>query len=156
INITDPGAGENVSCRQQFTLWKDDQNPFASTIKVKCLKSFPFVYNTLANGTEIITAKVNANPQTDRPVTVTGNALDIHSKNSGMAIAVTSASSFISLFDDNIIADHYNPKEPSTFPRPIAFAMHNAVFTTTPANTLMLIGELDEDFVKVKKGSFYL
>lgn len=81
ISITDLQAG-NLCCNQEYALWKDDLNPFASSVKLQYTNAFPFLYNALANGTETLLAFANTNPLLDRPVTVSGQALDIHSKNS--------------------------------------------------------------------------
>ena len=125
IGITDLQAG-NIYCWQEYKLWKDESNPFVSTIKLNYTQSFPFIFNTVANGTETVFVLTNANPQIDRPVTVAGQALDIHSKNSMLLLAVNKSLQIIALYDDNILMDNYNPKDPASFPKPIALALQNA------------------------------
>lgn len=155
IGITDLFAG-NVLCNQEYKLWKDELNPYTSTIKLSYSKSFPFIYNSTANGNELVYALTNSNPLIDRPVTVIGQPLDIHSKNSLLLLAVNKAWQLIGLYDDNIILDNYNPNDPASFPKPIALALQNALFTVTPTNGCLLFGELAADFVKVEKGFLFL
>lgn len=155
IGITDLQAG-NIYCNQEYKLWKDELNPFVSTIQLSYSNSFPFIFNTTANGNEAVFVLTNANPQVDRPVTVAGQALDIHSKNSLLLLAVNKTLQLIALYDDNILLDNLNPKDPSSFPKPIALALHNALFTVTPVNGCLLFGDLADDFVKVEKGFLFL
>ncbi len=155
IGVTDLQAG-NIYCSQEYKLWKDESNPFVSTIKLSYTHSFPFIFNTIANGTEAIFVLTNANPQVDRPVTVAGLAMDIHSKNSMLLLAVNKTLQIIALYDDNILLDNYNPKDPASFPKPIALALQNALFTVTPVNGCLLFGDLADDFVKVETGFLFL
>ena len=114
---------------------------------------FPFVYNTSANGNEAFLALANANPLLDRPVTVTGQPFDIHSKNSVLIVAVNKAWKLIYLFDDNILFDNYNPNQPKgTLPSPLALALHNALFKVTPVNGCLLFGALADDMRARRKG----
>lgn len=154
IGITDQTAG-NALCRQEYKLWKDEQNPYHSSIKLSYSHSFPYIYNTAANGNELVYALTNANPLIDRPVTVIGQPLDIHSKNSLLLLAVNKAWQLIGLYDDNMIADNAVPGK-NSFPRPIALALQNALFTVTPPNGCLLFGELASDFIKVEKGFLFL
>jgi hypothetical protein len=95
--------------------------------------------------------------QTDRPVTVAGEALAIRSKNSLLVLAVNKISRLIYLFDDNILFDNidFTQKSPS-FPRPVALALRNALFKVTPVNGCLLFGQLAEDFVEVSRGFLFL
>jgi len=76
------------------------------------LAVFPFIFNTTADGNEAFLAFANANPLLDRPVTVTGLPFDIRSKNSALIVAVNKAWKLIYLFDDNILFENYDPKQP--------------------------------------------
>ena len=71
IAITDLGAG-NTLCQQEFELWKDKLNRFGTTAEVQFLAAAPFFFNTLANGTELLSTLVNADVRADRPVTAKG------------------------------------------------------------------------------------
>ncbi|MGI8950603.1 MAG: hypothetical protein ACR2FN_03355 [Chitinophagaceae bacterium] len=59
------------------------------------------------------------------------------------------------LYDDNILQDNYN-NEYAYFPKPISFALHNALFKVTPANECLLFGELADNFIQVEKGALFL
>jgi hypothetical protein len=156
INFTDLQAG-NLYCNQEYKLWKDDQNPFGSSVKLQFTDSFPYIFTTFVNGTEALLALTNANPLPDRPVRVSGEALDIHSKNSLLFLGVSKAFKLIYIYDDNILFDNYNPNQPKdTIPKPIALALHNALFKVTAVNGCLLFGELAEDMVKVGKGILFL
>ncbi|MEO6681755.1 MAG: hypothetical protein ABIN48_02930, partial [Ginsengibacter sp.] len=156
FSLIDAAAGKNIYCHQKFLLWQDEANPFPSSVKLVFAKSFPFVYYNHVNGTEFISAKVHANPQFDRPVTVTGNALNIQTKNSDFYLIGHKEFRRFMLSDDNILQDNFNPDEKVPFAKPIAFALQNAVFTTTAVNGLILFGTLEEDFIRVKTGSLFL
>jgi hypothetical protein len=156
LNFTDLQAG-NVFCTQDYGLWKDELNPYGSTVKLNYTAAFPFVYNTFANGNEAFLALANANPRLDRPVTVTGQPFDIHSKNSVLIVAVNKAWKLIYLFDDNIIFDNYDPNQPeAAAPAPAALALHNALFKVTPVNGCLLFGSLANDMRQVEKGGVFL
>lgn len=156
LNITDLQAG-NVFCTQEYRLWKDALNPYGSTVKLNYTAAFPFVYNTTADGNEAFLASVNTNPLLDRPVTVTGQAFDVHSKNSTLIVAVNKAWKLVYLFDDNILFDNYDAKHPkTTLPPPLALALHNALFKVTPANGFLLFGALADDMLRVEKGLAFL
>ncbi len=79
-------------CTQEYLLWKKDAlNPYGSSVKLTYTAAFPFIYTTSADGNEAFLALANANPLLDRPVTVTGQPFDIHSKNSALIVAVNKA-----------------------------------------------------------------
>ena len=156
LSLTDLQAG-NVFCTQEYRLWKDELNPYGSTVKLNYTAAFPFVYNTFANGNEAFLALTNATPLLDRPVTVTGQPFDIHSKNSVLIVAVNKAWKLIYLFDDNILFDNYDPNKPTaTLPSPLALALHNALFKVTPVNGCLLFGALAEDMQHVENGVVFL
>ncbi len=132
IAITDLQAG-NIYCSQEYKLWKDDQNKFGTSVKLQYSNSFPFLYNTLANGNEVLLAIADTNPLVDRPVNAAGQPFDIHSKNSILLLAATKTFKAIYLYDDNIILDNYDPKKPKeTLPKPQSLALTNALFQSNP------------------------
>ena len=156
IDVTDLQAG-NLFCTQEYKLWKDDVNPFGSSIKLQYAAAFPFVYLTVANGNEALLALANTNPLLDRPVTVTGQPFDIHSKNSLLILAVNKVFKLIYLYDDNILFDNYDPNKPKgPLPQPLAIALHNALFKVTPVNGCLLFGLLADDMVTVERGALFL
>jgi hypothetical protein len=147
----------SVSLYQDFDMWKDAQNAFGTTVRVQCLPTAPFFYDTLASGDELLSTFVNADVRADRPVTVTGEAVEIRSKNSLLVLAATASFRFIYLFDDNILLDTVDlTKQPPTLPQPISLALRNALFKVTPVNGCLLAGLLAEDFVKIERGFLFL
>jgi hypothetical protein len=156
IGITDLSAG-NKLCSQEYKLYKDDKNPYISTVKLQYKNAFPFYYNTLSTGFEMLLAQVNAQPLLDRPVTVTGTPLAISSQNSLLLLAAGKNLRTLYLYDDNILFDNYDPNKPKeTLPKPLSLALNNGFFKVTPVNGFLLFGELAEDFIKVKTASVFL
>src|SRR5262249_28849185 len=156
IAISDLTSG-NVFSHQNFEMWKDEQNPYGTSIRVQYLSTAPFFYNTLASGVELLMTQVDADVRADRPVTVKGEALEIRSKNSLLILAATTSFRLIYLFDDNILLDTLDlTKQPPALPKPISLALHNALFKVTPVNGCLLAGLLAEDFVKIERGFLFL
>jgi hypothetical protein len=108
----------------------------------------------------VLETVVNSNPLIDRPITVSGNALAIHSKNSTLMLSVHKLFRLIYLYDDNMLFDNYNPDKPKALviqPPTIGLALRNALFKVTPVNGILLFGELAEDnIMKVKKANLFL
>jgi hypothetical protein len=156
VAVADVAAG-NIFCHQSFQLWQDEQNPYGTSVDVQFPTAAIFFYFTFANGNEALMTFVNADVQTDRPVTVAAEKLAIRSKNSVLLIAVNKNLKLLYLFDDNILFDNTDwQKNPPNLPSPIALALRNALFKVTPVNGCMLIGQLADDFVKVERGFLFL
>ena len=112
--------------------------------------AFPLFYAATAQGAELVLAQVDAEARLDRPVDVSGSALAIRSKKSLLVLSYTDTQQFVYLYDDNILVDNLDPNQPAAgqLPEPIALALHNALFTTTPVNGFLLFAELlDEEVV---------
>ena len=156
IAITDLSAG-NALCVQDFALWVDKLNRFGTTAEVQFLGAAPFFFNTLANGTEVISTLVNADVRTDRPVTAKGEPLEIRSKKSLLVLAATKSFRLIYLFDDNMLVDNTDlGKKPPQIPQPLSLVLNNALFKTTAVNGCLLFGTLAQDFIKVERGALFL
>ncbi|CAN5867244.1 hypothetical protein BH18ACI4_BH18ACI4_06970 [soil metagenome] len=156
ISISDP-LSKNSFGQQTLELWKDDLNKFGTTVELYYPHATPFSYFTFANGNEALMIFGNADVKIDRPVTVAGEALAIHSKNSLLILTANKNVRLIYLFDDNIFVDSVDlTSRPPSFPKPIALALRNALFKVTPVNGCVLFGSLAEDFVKVSHGFLYL
>jgi hypothetical protein len=154
--ITDLHAG-NLYCSQEFGLWKDEMNKFGSSIKLQYTTSFPLVYITSADGNESLIASVSSNPLLDRPVTVSGNPLDIHSENSTLVLSLHKIFKLIYLYDDNILFDNYDPStQKGTISPAISLALHNALFKLTSVNGCLLFGNLNPDLTKIENGKLFL
>jgi hypothetical protein len=156
ISISDPTANNSFG-QQTLKLWKDDLNRFGTTVDLHYSPATPFFYFTAADGNEVLSILSNADVKIDRPVTVAGEALAIHSKNSLLILTANKAIRLVYLFDDNIFIDSIDQtKKPPSFPKPIALALRNALFKVTPVNGCVLFGSLADDFVKVTNGFLYL
>ena len=156
IYMVDKSTAGSVYNEQRFKLWQDDQNPFGSDVQVSFPQAFSFTYICLSSGVEMIAATANINAHLDRPVTVSGQPLAIRSKNGTFSISASATGVRLGLFDDNILQDNLDPDKIEDLFKPIALALHNAVFTTTPVNGFLLIGTLEPDFIEVKKGFVFL
>lgn len=155
LNITDlesNGAGY----RHQFEAWKDAENPYGTTLEVNYLKKGLFLYNSLAEGTETFNLFADIKFKVDRPVKVNGEAVAINSKATALMLVVTTYKRNIILYDDNILWDNKLPADKIPTVKPIALAMHNALFTVTPANGAVLYGEFEEDLSKIYTGNLFL
>ena len=156
IVVLDFHAG-NHYCNQQYQLWTDQENPYGSTLKVQYTEDFPIFYISHVNGTEVLDVIGNTNPLLDRPVTVSGNKLDIQSKNSTLLTSVSKNKKLLYVYDENILFDNFNPQtKKNPILTPIAFALHNALFKTTSVNGLVLFGELADDLIRIAKGFLFL
>jgi hypothetical protein len=141
----------------EIELWKDKLNRFGTTAEVQFLAAAPFFFNTLANGTELLSTLVNADVRADRPVTAKGEPLEIRSKKSLLVLAATSSFRLVYLFDDNMLVDNTDlAKKPPQIPKPLSLVLNNALFKTTTVNGCLLFGSLAEDFVKVERGTLFL
>ena len=156
IGITDVGAASSA-LRETLNLWRDQQNPFGSSVLLELPAITPFFYESVASGAEAVLTFANANVQADRPVTVAGRALSIFSKNSLVMLAATKTQRLVYLFDDNILLDNQTlTKNPRPVPAPIALALHNALLKVTPVNGCLLLGTLDASFARVESGFLFL
>jgi hypothetical protein len=156
ITISDLQAG-NVFCTQEFKLWTDAINPYGSSVKLKYTAKFPFAYHSAASGNETFVALADTNPLLDRPVSVSAQPFDIHSRNTVLIVAVSNTARLVYLFDDNILFDNYDPNQPkSTLPAPVALALNNALFKITPVNGFLLFGALSKDLKHVERGDVFL
>jgi len=156
LSVSDVMA-DNSFAHQQFQLWKDAQNTFGTTIDLRYPKITPFFYFTFADGNEAVMASGNADVKIDRPVTVSGQAPAIKSKSSLMVLSANKTTRLLHLFDDNIVTDSIDlTKKPPALPKPIAFALRNALFKVSPVNGCVLFGSLNDNFTDVTHGFLYL
>lgn len=162
--IADPGRisvadkmATGATAHQRFELWRDEQNPHGTTLEVKYTEETPYFYFSFAEGNEALMTIGNADARIDRPVTVKGEPPAVRSKNTIVILGVSEAARLIYLFDDNILLDNLDlKKKPPVLPKPIALALNNALFKTTPINGCLLFGQLAEDLVKVSRANLFL
>lgn len=156
ISVSDLTAN-NSFAHQQFKLWKDELNQFGTTIEIRFPAVTPVLYFTFAEGNETVLAWGQADARIDRPVTVSGEAPPIRTKNSLLALSGTKAARLFSLIDDNIVSDNVDlTRKPPIIPKPIALALRNALFKVSPVNGCGLFGSLNEDFTRITNGFLYL
>lgn len=156
ISVSDLLA-KGAFAKQSFELWRDEQNPYGTTVEMQYPEAAPFFYFTFADGNELLMALGNADARIDRPVTVKGEPPPVRSKKTLLLLAVSDTRRLIYLFDDNILLDNIDlKKKPPVLPKPISLALNNALFKVTPVNGCLLFGRLDEDLVKVVRGNLFL
>lgn len=158
IGITELKSN-SIGASQEIQLWRDKQNPHGTNAVFTYLKDVAWIYNCLANGMEAVLTACHSDVNTDRPVKVNGEPLKIHTKTSFALIATSKTNNAIMLYDDNIIADNLQTAIPgNNQPRiiPIALALENALFTTTPVNGCLLIADCDKQWKKAVYAKLFL
>ncbi|MBC7887187.1 MAG: hypothetical protein H7Z13_04815 [Ferruginibacter sp.] len=148
--------GNASGAQQDFNLWRDELNPYGSAMQLSFGSAMIFLFNTLAKGDEMIAGMCNADVQTDRPVKVDGNAVAVKSKSSLVLMTVNKLKKSLHLVDENMLWDNKLPADKIPKVRPYALAMHNALFTVTPPNGLIIFAEINDDFKALKSGKMYL
>jgi len=155
IGITDLTANA-AGATQSFTLWQDEANPHGSSLELGFGTATLFLFNTLAKGDELIAGLCNADVRSDRPVKVDGHAVPIRSKQSLFMLAVSKHHKLFILLDENMLWDSKLPGDKIPKVRPIALAMHNALFTVTPPNGLVIFADVDDDYTALSAGRMFL
>lgn len=164
IGITDLES-DGLGAYQNFEGWdysktnveNEDVAPIYKTeFHVQFKKTVAFIFNTVAKGDEVIFGASDWHIKADRPVKVNGEAVTIKSKGSGFILAASAKKRLLMVVDQDILWDHKLPNDKIPKVKPIALAMHNALFTTTPVNSLIVFAEVKEDWKKLTKGSMYL
>jgi hypothetical protein len=155
IGITSLNS-DGSGAQQQFDAWKDELNPFGSSISCRFRKNAALVFNTLAKGDEMVFSVGDLNLKTDRPVTVNGEAVPVRSSQSAFMLAVSKLKKLLIVVDENMLWDNKLPADKIPKVKPVALALHNALFTVTPPNSLVIFAECSNDFQKLSKGTMYL
>lgn len=148
IGITDLLA-EGEGAFQEFAHWKDGQNEHGTSLSVFLGKKTSFLYNSLAEGIELLVASANAVHYVDRPVMVNGLPVGVKTKDSLLILAGTEAKNILYLIDDNILWDNKLPNDKVPKFKSLALALENALFTVTPVNGAMVFGECTEDWTRI-------
>jgi hypothetical protein len=155
INITDL-LSDGSGAFQNYIGWNDEQNVFGTTIECKYNKKSLLVFNTVAKGDELIFGLSDWNIKTDRPVKVNGEAVTVKTKNSTFVLAVSKTKNTLTVFDENLLWDNKLPADKIPKVKPYALAMHNALFTVTPPNSVALFAEATPDLKALTKGQMFL
>src|SRR5581483_10386008 len=144
--LVDPGVitvvaltARGLGARESINLWaKQAGGPPVSRVDLSWPSQFGLRFISASLGAEgaILTGSVAAN--LDRPVTVAGNRVFIQSKLA--IIAFIESAVFTGIFIDAVLDP---PPAPPSPPLPLAFAIRNSVFRTTPAANFALTGAFD-------------
>jgi hypothetical protein len=155
IGITDL-ISDGEGAFQEIDHWKDDLNEHGTSISLSLNKSALFLYNSLAEGVEMLVSLANSQIKVDRPLQVNGLPVSVKTKNSALILAGTDDKKLIYLSDDNILWDNKLPFDKVPNFKSIAIALENALFTLSPVNGAMVFGECSEDWTKIIKSQTFL
>lgn len=147
VLVTD-GAAASPGAEQRLRLWQESSPPGRSTIDLRYATPSQLTYLSAATGAEVLMAHGDADARLDRPVDVAGTPLPVRTRGSLLVLSFTDAVRLAFLYDGDILADAAIPGGVMT-PRPVprALAIRNALFTTTPVNSLLLFAALRDDEV---------
>ena len=139
---------ENTNARQKFNFWNNEKTGFLSYADLNFSKKFPLQYNIFSNGTEAISCITNAIINTDRPLKVTGESIEIFSKNSFFLLAYNKDLQTVFLFDNDVLQDMH-PSTPGSSQEFTAnsIALENALLNISPCIAFGLFGELKTEDV---------
>lgn len=155
IGITDL-VSDGEGAFQEIDHWKDDLNDHGTSISLSLNKAAMFLYNSLAEGTELLLGLANAQIKVDRPLQVNGLPVGVRTKNSALVLAGSDTKKLIYLFDDNILWDNKLPFDKVPKFKSLAIALENALFTISPVNGALVFGECSEDWTKIIKSQTFL
>ncbi|MDR7129600.1 hypothetical protein J2X69_001945 [Algoriphagus sp. 4150] len=155
IGITDLiSNGEGAF--QEIDHWKDDLNAYGTSVSIALNKSAMFMYNSLAEGTEMLVALANTQIKVDRPLQVNGLPVSVKTKNSALVMAGSDDKNLIYILDDNILWDNKLPFDKVPNFKSIAIALENALFTLSPVNGALVFGECNADWSKIVRSQTFL
>ncbi|MGQ0679968.1 MAG: hypothetical protein ACT4OM_10020 [Actinomycetota bacterium] len=155
IFILDDDAS-NLFAHQEFRLWKDEDSRFRSELELRYTDSFALFYSSNSQGTEMVMSRAKVEARIDRPVDVRGDPLSVRTTDSQLILTYSDDQQGVSIYDDNILADAM--KAGTTWPEvpgAVSLAIRNALFITTPANSLLLFATLADERT-VEKGALVL
>jgi len=148
--------GDGAGATQSFALWQDEANRFGTTMEWRLLKDSLFLYNTAAAGYEMLVGTTDCRILVDRPVKVDGTAVTVNSKKSLYSLVAGKAGRQVAIVDNDVLMDSSDPGKSVPKVKPFGLAMHNALFTVTPPNSVVLFAECTEDFATLTRGKLYL
>jgi hypothetical protein len=161
--LVDPGrigmtdlSGEGEGAFQEFEHWKDEKNEHGTSLRVFLGKSTSLMYNSLAEGIELLASTVNAVLNVDRPVMVNGLPVGVKTKDSLLILAGFEDKNLLYLIDDNILWDNKIPHDKVPKFKSLALALENALFTVTPVNGAMIFGTCTPDWRRITKSQTML
>ncbi|HSI74803.1 MAG TPA: hypothetical protein VK957_02860, partial [Lunatimonas sp.] len=155
ISITDLSSNW-LGVFQEIGHWNDDFNPHGTSVALDFQNEMPFIYNSLAEGTEVVLAEAHAEIKVDRPVQVNGLPVVVKTKHSVVVMAASEANNLLYLFDDNVLWDNKLPFDKVPQFKTIALALENALFSVSPVNGGLLFGKCNEDWTRITDSHTFL
>ncbi len=155
IAITDL-ISDGLGAFQEIDHWRDELNEHGTSIAVSMIKKSAFLFNSLAEGTEMVVAQANSEIKVDRPLQVSGLPIGIKTKNSALVLAGSDKKKLLYLFDDNILWDNKLPFDKVPKFSSLAIALENALFTISPANGALIFGECNQDWTRIIRSETFL
>ncbi|TQD39704.1 hypothetical protein [Haloflavibacter putidus] len=141
--------------QQNVNLWKDKNDPkaFASKLGISYNQETGVYIIAKTEGEENLATFANLDFSIDRPVKVNAEPVAIKTKKSILYFIGKEAKRGLSIIDFDILDDNFpnaNPKDQVI--KPIAFALQNALLTTSPPMGVFFKGTYDENFQTVNAG----
>ncbi|MDO9376544.1 MAG: hypothetical protein Q7T76_19115 [Ferruginibacter sp.] len=151
INLTDQ-ASNGFGKIHQFSLWLTDEK-FPIETSIRFLKAAPFVFNTLAQGEELLNSTVGFNIEADRPVNIRNEAVPLRSDRGTMTLAANEIRTTIQLKDYELMLDkNAGPNDMVPAAKKMSLALTNALLTTTYPASVNLQAIVGENFVDLAEG----
>lgn len=136
--------------QQEVNLWKDHLKPFGATANIKYRKDSPLYYSSDPKGEENLLTTADLRLNVDRPVKVNGEPVNINTKQSILMLNGKENKRGITIMDYDVLTDNSAIKDPKYQTiEPIAFALRNALLTTTPPIAIILNGVYDQNFRQI-------
>ncbi|TVP45766.1 MAG: hypothetical protein EA341_14845 [Mongoliibacter sp.] len=138
--------------------YKDDLNPYGTSIHLSFQNEIPFIYNVLAEGFELVMTEVHSEVKLDRPVQVNGHAFEIMTKNSVFITITSEEKNAIYLYDGNILWDNKGNDPERKVPqfKTAAIALENGLFTVSPVNACIIFGEINREWDRIVESHTFL
>ncbi len=155
--VVNEQAAQHARATQRFRLWQESSPPGRSTIDLRYDVPGQLTYIVSAAGSELLFVRPSSTAALDRPVDVQRESMAVHTLRSLLALSYTDTQRLAMLYDDDVLMDALDPDAPwqSTSARVHAIAIRNALFTTTPVNSLLLFASLRDDEM-IERGTVML
>lgn len=155
IAVSDFSA-DGLGAFQEIEHWRDELNEHGTSISINYIEGSAFLYNSLAEGTEMLVAQVDSQIKVDRPLQVNGLPVAVKTKKSSLVLAGSDSKKLIYLIDDNILWDNKLPFDKVPKFKSLAIALENALFTISPVNGALVFGECSEDWSRIIRSETFL
>lgn len=130
---------QNRRATQTLALWVEGGTPRRSSIDLQYIQPFPLRYFSMQSGVEALLLAGKAVAHLDRPLRADGTRLGIVLPEAALVLVENATGVSVDL-----IGTLPPPSVPNSAPeKPLALALANALFKTTPPRMLTLFGTLD-------------